>query len=222
MGDPVSIEGEIMKLAGSMHFASPEEVAEAQRERAIASAYQTRREALAPLRGRLPQSAYDAILADALERTTHLAAVQSWVFARPAKPFLILSGPVGCGKTLAGAWAISDMGGEMVDASRLAQRVSPWVSEVKQGAEPLSIETTPMVVVDDLGTERVDDRFREALFEVVNRRQGSCSRGPLRTLFTTNLSAQVLRARYPDDRLWSRLDSMGVVIVRDGVDRRAV
>lgn len=151
--------------------------------------------------------------------------------------FLVLMGGIGTGKTLAAIEAcvlehrkhverwcnavsrLEDPGNappppalrksrraEWCLASSVSRRVEPWKQDLDAGAVALRLKA-PVLVVDDLGTERKDDRFASAFGELVETRQG----GSLRTVITTNLPRSEIRDRY-GDRIADRLNHSGFVV----------
>lgn len=71
-----------------------------------------------------------------------------------------------------------------------------------------------LLILDDLGAENNTDRYTSLLYEMINARQSRS----LPMIINTNLEMAQIKARY-QDRLWSRLFSMRVLIFR-GDDNR--
>ena len=71
-----------------------------------------------------------------------------------------------------------------------------------------------LLILDDLGAENNTDRYTSLLYEMINARQSRS----LPMIINTNLEMAQIKARY-QDRLWSRLFSMRVLIFR-GNDNR--
>lgn len=90
----------------------------------------------------------------------------------------------------------------------------PWKAEVEAGAKPAA-RSRPYIVLDDLGTERESDRFFEALGAFVDYRMDA----RLKTVITTNLAKQDIRARY-GDRIADRINHVGKSFVVGGASRR--
>lgn len=140
-----------------------------------------------------------------LRVTRALSAVRTWLDDRDARPVLVLSGGVGCGKTVATAAALAKLGGDYVRASDLAARHEPYSFDRDRKIEPLDLGVA-LLAIDDLGTERRnangqrDGRFAAALSDIVDARQHAG-----RTLITTNLTPKRFADEYCDDRLRSRL-----------------
>lgn len=64
-----------------------------------------------------------------------------------------------------------------------------------------------LLILDDLGAENNTDRYTSLLYEIINARQSRS----LPMIISTNLNMGEIKARY-QDRLWSRLFSMRVLI----------
>lgn len=64
-----------------------------------------------------------------------------------------------------------------------------------------------LLILDDLGAENNTDRYTSLLYEMINARQSRS----LPMIINTNLKMEQIKARY-QDRLWSRLFSMRVLI----------
>lgn len=64
-----------------------------------------------------------------------------------------------------------------------------------------------LLILDDLGAENNTDRYTSLLYEMINARQSRS----LPMIINTNLEMEQIKARY-QDRLWSRLFSMRVLI----------
>lgn len=71
-----------------------------------------------------------------------------------------------------------------------------------------------LLILDDLGADNNTDRYTSLLYEMINARQSRS----LPMIINTNLEMAQIKARY-QDRLWSRLFSMRVLIFR-GDDNR--
>jgi DNA replication protein DnaC len=72
-----------------------------------------------------------------------------------------------------------------------------------------------VLVLDDLGTEKVTDWVREKVYQIINRRYNE----QLCTICTTNLAPSQL-AKHIGERTVSRLMEMCRVVKLDGADRR--
>jgi DNA replication protein DnaC len=140
----------------------------------------------------------EAILSGAVEERAVLTVARAWANLRD-RPFLILLGPVGTGKTLAGLLALSvacyDFG--YLSAARL------------HGLRACALEDyggTRGLLLDDLGLEALGrDAAAVNLFDLINTRY----MGNRATVITSNLSERGLQARY-DDRILRRLAEAGI------------
>lgn len=150
-------------------------------------------------------------------RDTHaMRAVREWSASRV--PILVLAGNAGTGKSFAAlAHACSvRVDCQIVRASRLGAHWERWQSDREDRVEPLRMRV-PLLIVDDLGLEPLDDRRAAvAVEELFHARQG----GGLRTIVTTNLTPQEARRRY-SERVFSRLAESGrwVALVGDDIRR---
>lgn len=149
--------------------------------------------------------------------------VSRWLSDGPRS--LLIAGPTRTGKTTA-AYAVANdahQGGAWVmvrTATGLAAALKP------DSDEPLAYNyatTCPLLVIDDLGRERVTDWWQEQLHRIVDER---CS-NELRLIVTANTSAVAsdayaeLVARYGDP-IVERLIDGGGVLVFDGPAVRQV
>jgi hypothetical protein len=140
-----------------------------------------------------------------------MQATERWLASNV--PLLGLCGPVGRGKTLAGVWVAAKASGAYVGA-REAERIF-GARYGDDRAEYLRLRGARVLVLDDLGRERDVAGMGEALLDLVDYR-----RGTERTLLISNFSADQLRERYPDPRLWSRLKESARWVYDKGPDQR--
>lgn len=75
--------------------------------------------------------------------------------------------------------------------------------------------SAPLLVMDDVGSEKVSEWSRQQFFLLLDRRY----RNMLPVVVTSNLTLDEL-AKHIDDRLASRLSEMGEIIMLNGPDRR--
>jgi hypothetical protein len=116
--------------------------------------------------------------------------------------FLVLAGGVGSGKTTAAALAVVSEKGRMVTATETADHLfdRPWWDD---------LEAYPLVVIDDLGTEKADgEGYWVARWRAVLDARYRHSR---RLIVTCNLPRDVFLARYVEGDGGRTLDRM-----RDG------
>lgn len=140
------------------------------------------------------QNIYQAFIRDEIEETATLVSVRD--FLTSPQQILILAGPPGTGKTIAGLDALCRMRGDMVKAMNISQATNPWGDEAGR-FDQVSI-TSPLLVIDDLGVERdVTQRFVTDLGMVIDERQGVMRDGtPFKTIITTNMKPSELKSRY--------------------------
>jgi DNA replication protein DnaC len=134
--------------------------------------------------------------------TPALDAVKAHLQAPPACVFLTLAGKRGQGKTFAASWAVYTAGGRFVDAHDLVR-----LSSFDEG-EWRDLERQPVLAIDELGAEYLNDAYKANLYALLNRRYAD----QRRTVLATNLSSSAFMARYcpdPEDRLLERLTKGG-------------
>lgn len=131
-----------------------------------------------------------------------LDAVTMWRAAREYKPWLLITGPPGTGKSHLAASGLASWieghkgGGLFVRAFDMMLRL-----RTLQGDEQLDylekLRTIPALVIDDLGVENVSEFTRTIWHDIF------CARGiderRLPTLITSNLSLDQLAARWVDE-----------------------
>lgn len=164
------------------------------------------------------------------EATTDHADVLAWaaqVAASPDDaPSLMLWGPTGTGKTHAAygaARAIAEAG-----PARFSMVAYTWpdlyaalrpgsATDLERERTMRRVMTTPLAILDDLGTTKDSPWTEEVTYRIINHRYNQC----LPTVITTNVAP----ARLPElvgDRVASRLIEMTVRINMSGPDRRLV
>lgn len=118
-----------------------------------------------------------------------IQAVRAFLEPTNTKTMLILAGGVGCGKTVAAAWAIdSRKTGLFVKAVELV-RHGTYDREFWE-----QLGASPLLAIDDLGTEPRDEKGWAAanLDALLDARYD----GARKTILTTNLTADDFKARY--------------------------
>lgn len=131
-------------------------------------------------------------------------------------PILALLGKTGRGKTVAGAWLLTEEGGLYTTAPELIMRMQAAPRDARDRDWCQAALAARVLIVDDLGTEDLDDAARSALYRVVNQRQ-SCEQGFC--LLTGNLAIPEFRARY-GERTARRIDHAGRFVETLGDDLR--
>lgn len=166
-------------------------------------------------------ASFHAVILGGPEVTAALEAMRKLIRSRGC--LAVLSGSVGCGKTVAAAtWLLHapiDIGSHRKDtkarrfiaASEFCQ-ISPYDAQQFE-----SITKAAVLVLDDLGQEFADKRsyFTQRIDDLVARRHGDM----LPTVITTNLSIQQVRDTY-GDRVASRFNDAQVTLLRGEPDRR--
>ena len=157
---------------------------------------------------------YDCVSSDyTLRLTVALQAAQEW--RRCAAPLLVLSGPVGTGKSLAAAWALWDWWvasarrnpwGKLVYHEGRCWIAAPHLARLQAWSEDVqAIEAAPILVLDDLGEEEATPRILSLISGVITTR--FAEQRP--SIITTNLDGKTFRDRY-GERLIDRLRESGL------------
>lgn len=200
----------------------PEEIAayaadqrrEAEHEARLATS--KRKLALSDAGVRLPDATIDALIRDSLKPTRALTEARRWLTEGTA-PWLVLAGPTGCGKTVAAAALIATRA-PMAAAVKAADVVRAFAGFFGDAADRQDKwKSTPMLAIDDIGTEPDADRMLNATLELMDARQ---SKRTTPTIVTTNLSKSEFAERYKNARLMSRMVSMVEWIALEGADLR--
>jgi len=163
----------------------------------------------ARLRSCVPVGLWRAL--DAPRVTQATEAVKAHLAAPDACVFLTLSGARGQGKTFAACLAVYTSG-RFVDAHDLV-RLSAFDPDWGD------LEREPVLAIDELGAEFINDSYRANLYALLNRRYAD----QRKTILVTNLDADGFRARYcPDaeDRLLERLVTGGRWVALSGRSMR--
>lgn len=217
-----TIEELIASATANGAILTDDEAAERERREAAAKARDDRHRAAERLWGlRLPIDAGDeSMLLDGrlrLDVGASLKAVREWAAADAVPSWLWLTGPVGRGKTLAACWAVFEHSPSVYLGARELERLqmTRFGDEAVTRYEDLC-RRRGLVVIDDIGREDDAARMGSALLDMVDGRRGSRHR----TIAITNLTPDALRKRYPDKRLWSRLDASARFVVDAGPDLR--
>lgn len=167
---------------------------------ADAEAERDRRRASLKARG-IPARTLRVLESTPLANTPALQEVRAFLADRDLR-ILVLSGPKGCGKTMASAWAIAGEGreGRFVDVPTL-MRIEKYSDEAMR-----PLEHDPLLVIDDLGAEYADTKgnFLSTLDGLINARYAN----DVRTIVTTNQSSKTFQERY-DERIIDRIREVG-------------
>lgn len=213
------LDTRIAAIMACIPIMSPEEQEIAERRRAEAEERRAKvehaqrrastMEALADLP--IAREMIEAIVDGSLGDSQSVRAVRAWFDAK-AKPVLVLLGGIGTGKTVAGAWLMAQhaMSGRRGVASYVKMRAlanlyrAGFGDDAKEFAEILR---APLLVVDELTTERDADLGRAALHEVIDER--ASRRRP--TLLLANRTKDEIAKHY-DARTIDRLRESAVVV----------
>ncbi len=146
------------------------------------------------------------------------ASVTAWLATDPVATGdnLLLTGPVGVGKTSLAVGALRAMHEAGQRGLRFAGVPGMLDAMRPDGDNPMAALTrSTVLVLDDLGAERASDWVRERLYVLVNARY----EGLVPTIATTNRDLGQLAATL-GERIVSRLAESLVVVAVDGPDRR--
>ncbi|ABS25291.1 ATP-binding protein [Anaeromyxobacter sp. Fw109-5] len=150
--------------------------------------------------GSVPQAFWESVQNP--DNTEALAAVRHHLAVAPPEcVFLSLAGPRGRGKSTALAWAVTEHGGLFVEAHALVRL--GMFDRIWRDAPDV-----PVLALDEIGAEYLNDGYRASLYELLNRRFSNNRK----TIIATNLDAAAFKARYcPDanDRLAERIAKGG-------------
>lgn len=148
------------------------------------------------------------------------AAVEWFVGWREGRPErgLYLHGPPGTGKThlavalLRGCCATYGVSGRFVSLPGLAASLRERVGEERTSSDLLSpVLSADLVVLDELGAQRLTDWWEELLYNSINTRYSECRP----TLFTSELPAEKLKL---PARLVSRVAEMASGVSLEGCE----
>ena len=158
-----------------------------------------RRERLRAAGVQLVDQVEAALVASELRATSALVAVEQW-FKHRRRPWLVLSGPTGCGKSVSAAAVVAQVdSAAWIRADELARVFASSHSSLH--AVQQQVRSCTLLIVDDLGTEPDAARMTEVLGVLADARM-SARRRP--TIVTTNIVKPRFLERYSDPRLHSR------------------
>ena len=167
---------------------------------------------------RVPARVRQMFIDDKLEDYPALIATRAWL--GQDESFLLLCGGTGAGKTIAALWALTRLRGMLVLSPSLGAVIEPWSSDLERGVKHMEPSEYPLVVLDDLGIERIsDERWCVGFDELIDARVGLRDAVPLRTIITTNLTAKDIKARY-SERARSRIRASSTLISLPTKDMR--
>lgn len=150
-----------------------------------------------------------AIVSGELKPREALEVVRTWwADGEPARPWLMMGGSTGLGKTWAGAWVLADAGGRYATTADLI-RAFGSLRDARGPVQIAAAEQTweriiraPVLVLDEFGREDWP-ATRPAFHELVERR------GSRRTLVISNIASASIRRAFEtgdlDRRTASRL-----------------
>lgn len=144
--------------------------------------------------------------------TPAIIAAGTWIDSR-ATDVLVLQGDTGSGKSLAAGWAFEF-------AAQRSSRRPLWCSApdiaalAEWSAEWATFDASPLVVIDDLGTESKPERMTVILERLFNSAAG-------RAVITTNIDIDSLFARY-GRRVESRMRGSATWIPLADTDYRLI
>lgn len=189
------------------------EAAAEQRAQQLSDARASREKNLDESRPPVDERDVERLIADDLEATDSLMAVQN--FADSGRKVLLLTGDIGVGKTVASAWLLARRGGEYLRAERACGLFMARYGEPFEEQKRLK-RTRELVVIDELGTERDPAQMMSVLLEVIDERRWKYQQ----TILVGNLNFEDFSARYSDKRFWSRVRQCGSYTTATGEDLR--
>lgn len=142
----------------------------------------------------------EALVSGTYTQTDAVKCARAW-FAERDKPWFVLSGPTGCGKSMAAAAIPAENFTAMfIRADELVRLFSSMFGD--QYEQQQKLRDAVLLVIDDLGCELDSTRMLPTLLDLLDSRQSARSRP---TIVTTNLTPAAFRERYANDRLNSRM-----------------
>lgn len=158
-----------------------------------------------------PARSVRIVLSGQARDTRAMAAVRAFMASESSA--LVLAGGKGCGKSTAAVWAIAERGGGHFRYAGELAGLS------RDDDERRRVTRAPLLVIDDLGVEYLDDKGWFAAFfdEVIVRRHDN----ELKTIITTNLPKAKFTARYRSERVLDRLATGMFVEIPEGSMRSA-
>ena len=140
-------------------------------------------------------------------------------FAEEIKGWLFLYGPAGVGKTHLAVGILNKIWPYKPVFYPVAELLLHLRSSLREKTEEEAIEpfkNAPILILDDLGVEKITDWVRQAFYVIIAHRE----RNELPTIFTSNLSLDELEERIGDDRITSRIAGSARIVKIEGADYR--
>lgn len=163
---------------------------------------------------RLTDQATEAVVQNSADPTEAYACASTWAASRE-RPWLVLSGSTGSGKSFAAACVTANTGGIWVRADELVRIF--WANFGDQYERQDELRNTGMLVIDDVGCELDANRMLAALLDLLDARKSARSHP---TIITTNLNKKAFAERYANERLMSRMSESVQWEALDGSDMR--
>lgn len=205
----------LLSFPAPARLLTDEQAAERDRRARIESGKETRLENLrkSGVSKHLGPGDASRIVRGQVSDTPAMQLVQRWADPQKesARRWMIISGTVGIGKTVAAGWLLGRDGGRYVTMTDLVRMFSP----ILRGLAPQTHDDAlarldalagcRTLVLDELGRDGLSPEVaREALHWLVEARHGAKTG---RTLVLSNLSAVELRRRFHDGTYDSRTES---------------
>jgi hypothetical protein len=140
------------------------------------------------------------------QQTDAISQAELWWREKPRPLLFVLAGSPGTGKSFAAGWMIWRFGGRFVTAGEIQRRL-------KEPEFFSSLRLPSLLVIDDLGAERLDDwdQCLSAIQQVICERTD----GGRFTVLPTNLEPAQLGERY-GERVRDRIRTLGRVRTFEG------
>jgi DNA replication protein DnaC len=167
---------------------------------------------------KVPDDVREAIIASNVTHRRTMQVLNAWFTDPKREAVLVLAGNSGCGKTVALATMAALRDIRYLGADDLNRIFAANFGEQLVNQDQIR-ETPLLLALDDIGTELDETRMLPTLLEIINARV-SAARTP--TVIATNLTKQEFAARYPNERLLSRMQRVRWVPVQgEDLRRRA-
>jgi hypothetical protein len=161
-----------------------------------------------------------AIVAERMVERPALSFVRAWwADGEPFRPWLVLGGTIGVGKTWAGAWVLADRGGRYISAAELIRAHQARAAARGPVQTPIAdaawqrIVSAAVLVLDELGREPWA-QTAAPLHDLVNER------GARPTLVLSNVSSADIRRAFESGDLDRRTASrLAPLALRDAAGR---